>query len=201
MVEELETLVQDAKEGKQEAFDRLHERYKGLVYSLVLTFPCDGLSEDHVQEIFVRAFTRIKQVRNNLAFGGWVYRIGVNYMINAFRGKRGGMNIPRYRQKLLQVIDLVDMECSTGSTLKIAVELLPPRQKQVMDVFYFGNHDKRLVDITEEHSIPSSTVYKSLDGIYKNLQTIIPLVEKYGEGILAYRGFRTRGSFRSRKNT
>ena len=127
-------------------------------------------------------------------------------------GGRLRVKLKSYDHRVIDeaVLKIIDTAMATGAKIKGPIPLPTKRTlipvipatsrgiKNAQEHFEVLVH-KRLVDITEEHSIPSSTVYKSLDGIYKNLQTIIPLVEKYGEGILAYRGFRTRGSFRSRK--
>lgn len=72
-------LVRRANEGDLEAFGSLMRRYKRLVFGVALSFL--GSTEDAndvCQDVFIRAFTRLSQLRDGRSVGVWLRRIAVN---------------------------------------------------------------------------------------------------------------------------
>ncbi len=200
----LEELVQKAKEGNQKSFDELFNRYKGSIHNLFLRSINDGLSEDHVQNIFMEAFRNIQQLRNNSAFGGWIHKIASNYIIDCYRDRgkqKENKKLPKYRILLLDIIDVVDRECTKEDTLRIALSLLPQKQRDLVEAFYIGGQDKKLGEICEQLEIGGGSFFKSLEGAYKNLKVVLPYIEKYDlseEDVSKLKGWKIRGSYQSK---
>ncbi len=72
-------LVECSRGGDQEAFGRLVDRYRDMVYGLA--FHLTGSFEearDLTQEAFVQAYLKLGQLREAEKFGGWLRQIAVN---------------------------------------------------------------------------------------------------------------------------
>lgn len=80
---EEDALVTALREGVEEAYEILIQRYQQPVYNLVcrlLNDPSDV--SDIVQEVFLKVFRNIGSFRGNSSLKTWVYRIAVNEAYN-----------------------------------------------------------------------------------------------------------------------
>ncbi len=76
-------LLAALRDGREEAYEALIERYQGPVFNLVcrlLNEPSD--SADIVQEVFLKIFRNIRAFRGNSSLKTWIYRIAVNEAYN-----------------------------------------------------------------------------------------------------------------------
>src|SRR5881394_1725123 len=64
--------------GDQEAFSRLYARYVRMVHAILLGRVPRRDVDDLVQEVFLSAYTRIGELRDAAAFGGWLAAIARN---------------------------------------------------------------------------------------------------------------------------
>ncbi len=72
-------LVQQAKAGDFEAFEKLFDRHRDLVYRFAYQMaPRRDDAEDIVQEVFVRAFQNLSRYRDEAKFTTWLLRIASN---------------------------------------------------------------------------------------------------------------------------
>ena len=80
-------LVDQAREGRREAFGRLYEEYAGRIFRYIYartgqTEP----AEDLTQEVFLRAFTHISAYqRAGTPFFAWLARIARNLVVDHYR--------------------------------------------------------------------------------------------------------------------
>lgn len=91
-----EELVSAARHGNQEAFTQLYRLYKGDVlavgYNILRQIP--WLREDHCQEVFMIAFTRLTQFDGRSTFRTWLNRIAVNQALCTLRKYNSAMHGP-----------------------------------------------------------------------------------------------------------
>ena len=81
-----EALVLAAREGDREAFGRLIERHRDLMYAYAASVLQNREdAEDVVQEAFVRAFTALDRFRPGASWGAWQMRITQNLCRDALR--------------------------------------------------------------------------------------------------------------------
>lgn len=65
----------------------MYHRHAPRVHRLVFRLCGDAeLTDDLVQDAFVRAFERLDHFRGDATFGTWIHRIAVNLTLNARRG-------------------------------------------------------------------------------------------------------------------
>lgn len=83
-------LVLKLKRGDPGAFDELVLSYQDRVYGLVYRYlgAGSGEAEDLAQEVFIRAFTHIRQFRGDSSLGTWLYRIAANVCLDFMRRSR-----------------------------------------------------------------------------------------------------------------
>jgi RNA polymerase sigma-70 factor, ECF subfamily len=72
-------LVDDARNGSQEAFASLVRRYQLRVYNMArVAARSDVDADDLAQEVFIKVFRGLKGFRGDATFRTWLYRVAVN---------------------------------------------------------------------------------------------------------------------------
>lgn len=164
--------VQQTLAGNQTAFARLVERYTGAVYNQAYRMLNDAQeAEDAVQEIFLRAYTRLASFDQQRRFSTWLLTVGTNYCIDRLR---------RRRQSWLTLDDVAFWLPSTqpgpeGSALKreqreavqAALQRLPETYRLVTVLRYW--HDCSYQEIAEITGLTESTVKTRLHRARKML--------------------------------
>jgi len=70
--------VRAAREGDRSAFGRLYQEFAPMVHGILLARVPPVEVDDLVQDVFLRAFTRIHSLRDEASFGGWLASITRN---------------------------------------------------------------------------------------------------------------------------
>ena len=85
-----EELVRLVVAGERDLFAPIYERYYWRVFRMSYGMTGDhGNAEDLTQEIFMRAYQRLREFRGQSAFSTWLYRVAVNHSLNYGRKRRG----------------------------------------------------------------------------------------------------------------
>lgn len=93
-----EKLIQLCKKGDTKAQYRLYKLYSKAMYNIALRMTGKKqTAEDVLQDSFIRAFTDIQKLKNELAFGGWLKRIVINRCIDEIRKRK---NIFSYTESI-----------------------------------------------------------------------------------------------------
>ena len=90
------SLVTQAQAGDREALEALVGRHQRWIYNIairMLAHPQDA--EDATQEILIKAITRLSTFEGRSRFRTWLYRIVVNHVLNARRGRAEPVPITR----------------------------------------------------------------------------------------------------------
>jgi len=78
--EEEYLLIEKILEGKQDLYKILVERYSSMVFHVVRRFEKDSDEvEELAQEIFVKAYEKLRQFNENSKFSTWLYTIAMNH--------------------------------------------------------------------------------------------------------------------------
>ena len=148
-------LIARARRGDQQAMETLYRQSADKIYTLLYRLCGDAtLAEDLAQDVWVRAFTKIKQFRGEAAFGTWVARLARNRFIDHLRANRRSVsfddvapNTPALSQPPVNVVDRIALED--------CLERLPSGYRTVI-VLYLMNglsHD----EIAEELGVSAVT--------------------------------------------
>jgi RNA polymerase sigma-70 factor (ECF subfamily) len=80
--------------GDQDAFARLYADYMRMVHAILLGRIPRRDVDDLVQEVFLSAYTRIRELRDPAAFGGWIATIARNRATDYLRQAREQLELP-----------------------------------------------------------------------------------------------------------
>jgi RNA polymerase sigma-70 factor, ECF subfamily len=83
-----ENLVRLAQRGHREAFGQLYQRYSPMVHGILLAKLPRLEVEDLVHEVFLRALSRLRGLREASRFGAWLAAIARNMANDYYRGPR-----------------------------------------------------------------------------------------------------------------
>jgi RNA polymerase sigma-70 factor (ECF subfamily) len=75
---DLAATIRAVRSGDQQAFARLYTDYVRMVHAILLGRVPRRDVDDLVQEVFLTAYTRMKELRDAAAFGGWLAAIARN---------------------------------------------------------------------------------------------------------------------------
>jgi RNA polymerase sigma factor (sigma-70 family) len=82
----IEELITLCKENNQKAQFEIYNRYCKAMYNVAYRIVKDEhFAEDVMQEGFLKAFTKINDFKQEVAFGAWLKRIIVNYSIDFYK--------------------------------------------------------------------------------------------------------------------
>ena len=79
-------LVEQSKQGDEEAFGALVNKYKTKVFNLAYSFTRDRVTADDLaQEVFIKVYYSLEKFKFQSGFGTWLYRIAVNHFKDYLR--------------------------------------------------------------------------------------------------------------------
>ena len=92
--DELTDLVIAAQQGDRPAFDQLYRSHARMVHGVLMSRVPRADVDDLVQDVFVAAYTRIRELRDAAAFGGWLATIARNRATDYLRRSREQVELP-----------------------------------------------------------------------------------------------------------
>ncbi|MEZ4869059.1 MAG: sigma-70 family RNA polymerase sigma factor [Caldilineaceae bacterium] len=153
----LASLVQQAQAGDPAAFAVLVARFQdmavGYGYSLLGDW---GLAEDAAQEAFLNAYLALTQLREPAAFPGWFRRILFKQGDRLVRGKQASvMPLDAAEAVTDPGADLFDHVARDEMRQQVhaAIATLPLHEREVVTLFYIGQHSHKEIAAFLELSI------------------------------------------------
>ncbi len=75
----LKDLIVRSREGDIQAMEAIYERFNRSIFNLVYRYTYNReIAEDLLQDIFIKIFARLQDLRTDDTFVGWLYRIAIN---------------------------------------------------------------------------------------------------------------------------
>ena len=138
-----DALVAEARRGDRVALGLLVRRHQRALFALCLRYVGDAdEAQDLVQRTFVRAMTKLPELREVGAFRGWLLRIGAHLALNHLRDNArfvsddtesvGGV-IDQVQHTEARVVDWLET-AETGAVLRDAVKALPTKQRMTLEL-------------------------------------------------------------------
>jgi RNA polymerase sigma-70 factor, ECF subfamily len=87
-------LVRAALDGDRSAFGHLYDRYARLVHGLLLARVSRDDVDDLLQDVFLAAWSRLGDLRDPAAFGGWIAMIARNRATDFHRRSADLVELP-----------------------------------------------------------------------------------------------------------
>lgn len=161
--------------GDVEAFGPLVERYSRPIFALVVGIVRQREeAEELVQEIFLRAYTKLPSYGGRSAFSTWLYRIACNMALSAVRPKRRfrllfcearAERLPEFREEPSE--DAAFSE-EREQALLAALESLTPEERALVQLHYY--EERPLSACAEIFKISESNCKVRLFRIRKKLK-------------------------------
>ena len=167
-----EELIQDFRQGKEDAFDELVRRHMERAVQIArIQVGNYEDAKDLSQEAFVKAHRSLKSFQGKSSFSTWFYRILMNTVKDHFRSRKGKSDITWQSQESMDYFfeSRIDerTEASSGALerelnrqMSEVVQELPPQQKNVF-IFRF-TEDLSLREIAQVMNLSEGTVKATL---------------------------------------
>lgn len=122
------------QEGDADAFEVLYRRYVDRIYPLALRMSGNAFrAEDLTQEIFVRAWEKIRQFKGKSSFLTWLYRLAVNLILQNERSRRrSDARFAAQEPSVLSRAIEEDCDVETRMDLEKALARLPTKARAVV---------------------------------------------------------------------
>jgi RNA polymerase sigma-70 factor, ECF subfamily len=130
------SLVRETLNGDKSAFGTLYDRYARIIRAICFDTTRDvNGAQELTQEAFLRAFTRLPQLRRADRFGPWLVSIARHVCREWCRSRRRDRH--RYTANLPELIDTSHSEVGdTGRELRMAITKLPERERTALHLLY-----------------------------------------------------------------
>lgn len=137
-------LINEFKNGNEQAFNQLVHLYKEKVYWVVRRMiPDHDDADDITQNVFIKAYQSLHGFKGESSFYTWIYRIAINLSLNEIRRKKV--------RKLFSIDESESFELRSGDDhplekierdertrlIEEAIALLPEKQKKVFVLRYY----------------------------------------------------------------
>ncbi len=123
-----------AAAGDAHAFGRLYREHVARVHTLASRMIGDDEADEVTQDVFVRAWEKLRTFRGEAAFGTWLHRLAVNLIL----ARRGALAVRRGRDGGCDALDTLPGRSVTPE-LKMdferAIRHLPDGARQVFVLF------------------------------------------------------------------
>ena len=181
-------LIERALSGDENAFKTLLEKYRNLVFSIMLKMVRNKQeAEDLTQEAFMKAFASLSSFNEEFAFSTWLMKIASNNCIDFLRKKKlktYSIHEPiQYKDEKIE-IDIPDQDPSPERTLiqsersrliEETINELPERYRYVIILRH--KEEKSYEEISEIMNLPLGTVkaqiFRALEILNKKLREVL----------------------------
>jgi RNA polymerase sigma-70 factor (ECF subfamily) len=178
-------LVKRAKDGDEQAYQQLVEKYqRALYYHILKMVRNKDIIEDLVQETFVKAFDNLDSYSTSYAFSTWLYRIATNHTIDYLRKKKlptKSIDAPVKTRDGEMQMELPDQQASADrqvlkkqrkNIVQNAIQNLPDKYRKVIELRHMEEFSYQ--EIADELDLPLGTVkahiFRARELLYKALK-------------------------------
>lgn len=127
-------LVEDVRGGDRSSYSELVKRHQKGLLRLSLRFMKDlDLSQDVVQEAFIKGFEKLNLFEGRSSFKSWLFQIAVNVARNKLReNKYHFMDIDDVEIGVASIAETQLIHNAVGNALQKEVDRLPFKQKTAL---------------------------------------------------------------------
>jgi RNA polymerase sigma-70 factor (ECF subfamily) len=168
------SLVDAARTGDREAFDRLVELHQRNIYGLCLRYAGNHPdASDLAQETFVKAYRSIRSFRGDSSFSTWLYRIGVNTCLSYRSGRRPAaeeLKDEHVTEKEDALFGLQQAE--EARMVRAAIRALPERQRLtlILKLYHDRTHEEIAKVMGTSVGTAKANLFHALANLRKSLE-------------------------------
>jgi len=152
-------LIKSALKGETAAFAQLMSLYKRRIQALGMSFFKNTAdTEDFVQEVFIRIYTKLSTFKGNSLFSTWITRIAYNMAVNSVNRRKEYLPIadetilpdPGFSPEEKEIRRI------TVEAVRTAVKELPKHYAICLDMYFF--YDMSYQEISDTTGFPVNTI-------------------------------------------
>jgi len=169
-----EALVAMVRRGETEAFAFIVERYKVQIYNLMYRFSNSAEdAADMTQDVFCKAFGRLKQHRKRTLFFPWLYTLALNHARDWSKKRhRRTRTLARYAAEAgdhaEQSADALVHANQEADKLTRALMTLPADRREMVVLRY--RHERSIRELAEVFDLTESAVKMRLHRALEDLR-------------------------------
>lgn len=150
-------LVDEVREGLRASFSELVKRHQRGLLRLSMRFMKDlDLSQDIVQEAFIKAFEKLHLFEGRSSFKSWLYQIAVNTARNKLRENRHDFSsIEDVQLSVSATAEKTMVHAAVSEIIQEQVDRLPFKQKTALVLRVY--EDMSFAEIAEVMECPYDT--------------------------------------------
>ena len=172
----LAKIVVRAQSGDAEAFGQLYEQFYSRVFGIVMQRLRNTAEADEItQEVFLRAYRKLEQLKEAAAFPGWICQIAVRLSINrAVRRPPETACEPSSFEVMQEAPDSPDaelMQVEDAEQLRDGIDRLGELDRRTLLAFYFDGQS--LKEMSVSFDSPIGTIKRRLHTARHRLHDVL----------------------------
>ncbi|KFF04024.1 RNA polymerase sigma factor [Flavobacterium reichenbachii] len=180
-IKNIEDLITLCKENNQKAQFEIYNRYCKAMYNVAYRIVKDEhFAQDVMQEGFLKAFTKINDYKQEVAFGAWLKKIIINYSIdfykknNAFQVEDLSKTLYKVEEETSFFSENIDLNSLKVKQILDTISSLKDNYRMVLNLFYIEGYDQE--EICEILNISyancRTTLSRAKESLRKKLEEI-----------------------------
>ena len=171
-----QALIERCRSGSDAAFAELVDRYKNLVYGVILRTVADrSRADDLAQEVFLRVHRGLPAFRGQSSLATWLFRITRNVCFETrdhrqFERSLESVDTDRPRIEL-QATDRACSDLELRDRLDKALAQLPPAARFLVSAHYLGG--QKYEELAQALDLPIGTVKTHLHRAKRRLRALL----------------------------
>ncbi len=154
-IEALHDCIGRAQHGEESAFGELYNLFFKRIYRFVFyRVGHKEIAEDLAEDVFIKAYGKIKGLKEKGAFEGWLYQIARNRVIDYYREKQMTVSLDELENTLeyeMNLIDVVSLQEEQKYFLKLVSELTPEQQAVIKMKFVEELENDEIASLLEKN--------------------------------------------------
>ena len=177
----IDELILLCKQKNQKAQSEIYHRYAKSMYNVSFRIVKDAhFAEDVMQEGFLKAFTKIDDFKQEVAFGAWLKRIVVNCSIDFYK-KNNQFKSEDFEATLYKIEDVTTdiTESNSFNELKVkqileTINALKYNYRMVLTLFYIEGYDSEEISeiLKISYSNCRTTLSRAKESLRKKLEEL-----------------------------
>ena len=177
----IDELILLCKQKNQKAQSEIYHRYAKSMYNVSFRIVKDAhFAEDVMQEGFLKAFTKIDDFKQEVAFGAWLKRIVVNCSIDFYK-KNNQFKSEDFEATLYKIEDVTTdiTESNSFNDLKVkqileTINALKYNYRMVLTLFYIEGYDSEEISeiLKISYSNCRTTLSRAKESLRKKLEEL-----------------------------
>jgi RNA polymerase sigma-70 factor (ECF subfamily) len=166
--------IQQVLNGDAAAYRNLVEKHQDLVFAIVSRIViAREEAEEVAQDVFVKAYRKLKDFKAEAKFSTWLYRIAYNAAVSHTRKKK--VEFTAADEEMMEKLEEEDVQQEVmglsaedqGKLIRKALGSLPGTDKLIVTLFYY--HEKSTEEIAGIVNMKPNNVKVKLHRIRKKL--------------------------------